>query len=456
MIGLSKREARRTAEAVNRALKAGHPPPGQSTRTKPGAIAVAAEALKLDSETVRSRVAPRGICAKAGFPVDWKLYKQPVARIDPIAKRRDDDQVAHLRRRLAAAERQAAQAQDVRQTILGLAAQPLRPTLTAPPARNRTPGGRTIVGHLSDVHKGERVRLPEMDGVNAYDSAICDARVDRFFQKIVSLAVGHWHGPPADEIVLCLGGDLLSGMIHLELVETNDAATPKAVREIAERIAGGIRLLRREVKRPVRVISVPGNHSRLTLKPQSKRRAAHNLDLLVADFAEAALRGEKDVKFFATDSPDAYFSVYGWNFCLTHGDAMGGGGGKGYIGPIAPITKGHRLLVDNASKTGRRIHYVLTAHYHTTARTPFGWANGSVIGYNEYARDLRCDPEPAKQNLLVVHRELGVIQHQELYLGAPGEGRLYAGATFGDRLTTWNRRASGRAEPSGPSGSNGE
>ena len=188
-------------------------------------------------------------------------------------------------------------------------------------------------------------------------------------------------------------------------------------------------LLRREVKRPVRVISVPGNHSRLTLKPQSKRRAAHNLDLLVADFAEAAVCGAgigpEAVEFYATEGPDAYFSVYGWNFGLTHGDAMGVGGGKGYIGPIAPIVKGHRLLIDSAMKTHRRVHVVLSAHYHTTARTPFGYANGSVIGYGEYARDLRADPEPAKQNMLTVHRDHGVIAHQELMLGAPGEGRLY-------------------------------
>lgn len=41
--------------------------------------------------------------------------------------------------------------------------------------------------------------------------------------------------------------------------------------------------------------------------------------------------------------------------------------------------------------------------------------------------DLRADPEAACQNMLVVHEQHGVISHQELHLGHPSEGSLYAG-----------------------------
>ena len=439
----SRETLERAVKAVEDALRKGYKPPSVHLRGgESGAIATAATHLGVNRKSFVDVIAD---ATRQGIIPDWTLYKAPAcptgdlgensahlreAKPDPIAERRDSDRLADLRARLAAAERVASDAQEFRASILGLTSTPLRPAIVVETTKGKTKGGRTIVAHLSDVHYGERVDLLEMDGVNAYNKIIAKTRLGRYFGKVVALAVDHWHGPPPDEIVLCLGGDLISGMIHGELVETNDASTPRAVRDLAEIIAGGIALLRAKVKCPVRVISVPGNHARLTVKPQSKRRAAHNLDLLVADFAEAALRGPsaKNVRFFATDSPDAYFSVYGWNFCLTHGDAMGVGGGKGYIGPIAPITKGHRLLFDGAAKTRRRIHYVMTAHYHTTARTPFGWGNGSVVGYGEYARDLRADPEPAKQNLLVVHRDLGVIQHNELYLGAPNEGRLYEGS----------------------------
>lgn len=422
---LTKTQARRIKAAVETQLRDGLPPPEHARKGEWTAVGAAARALGVDRCTLKNRVRKGGLCEQAGFPIDWSLYKPKFD--DPVLARAHADESAEQRRRLADLERETHAAREYRATILGLAAEPLRPSILAPGKPQK--GARAIVAHLSDVHRGERVSLEEMDGVNVYDSAISRRRLGRFFHAIASLSTEHWRGEPPERVALCLGGDLLSGNIHLELIETNDSGAPKAVREIAQDIAGGIAELIKTIQRPVDVYSVPGNHSRLTIKPQAKRRAVHNLDMLVADFAEAACRGAgigpDRARFFASAGPDAFFSVFGWNFCLTHGDAMGVGGGQGYIGPIAPITKGHRLLRDNASKTGREIHVVLSAHYHTTARTPFGYANGSVIGFNEYARDLRCDPEPAKQNMLVVHEARGVIAHHEIYLGSPEEGRLY-------------------------------
>ena len=89
--------------------------------------------------------------------------------------------------------------------------------------------------------------------------------------------------------------------------------------------------------------------------------------------------------------------------------------------------KGHRKLVDVSNRTRRPVNYCLTGHYHTTVKTPFGFANGSVAGYNEYARDLRADPEVAQQNMITVHAAKGVIRFDQIYLGAPDEGSMYAG-----------------------------
>lgn len=363
-------------------------------------------------------------------PPSEPIAPPPDAPSDPVALRSLRDELARTRAALADMERRTAEAESIRADVLGLVAEPLRPRIVIPQEGQKGDGGRIVILHLSDVHYGETVSLEEMDGVNRYDVAVARARLGRFFGTAASLMTEHWHGAPPDEIVLCLGGDLISGDIHPELAQTNAPAVPATVREVGEHIAGGLALLRSTVKVPVRVYSVPGNHGRLTHKPQSKGRAAGSLDLLATDFAEAAFNGTGlgGVEFYRSISPDAYFSVYGWHVMLTHGDAMGGrGGGTGFIGPMAVIMKGHRKLVDTSWRSGRPVHFVMTAHYHSTCKTPFGWGNGSVVGYGEYARDLRADPEPACQNMLVVHPRRGIINYEPLYLGAPSEGSHYAG-----------------------------
>lgn len=385
-----------------------------------GSKRAAAAALGMERTTFRHRLAR----------IDPTTKGSPNApKEDPVQLRRLRDDNNRLRNEVAGMERRVVDAEDIRASVLGLMEAPLKPRLVVPTRSASGGGGRTVVLHLTDVHYGETVDFDEMDGVNKYDAKIARARIGRFFRKAVELCTDHWTGAPPEEIVLVLGGDLISGNIHAELAETNAPSVPATVREVGELIAGGIVQLATAVGCPIRVYSVPGNHGRLTFKPTAKRRAAMSLDLLATDFAEAALRGSglKNVKFYRTASPDAYFSTYAWNWLVNHGDSTGSKGGQGYIGPAATIVRGHRKLMDTAWRAGKAIHYILTGHLHTTLRTSFGWAGGSVVGPSEYGRDLRADPEPAKQNMLVVHERNGVIEHKELYLGHPSEGSIYAG-----------------------------
>jgi hypothetical protein len=417
-----------------------------------GAIREAADRMGINDQSLRRRIGtperPGAIHRRYGLTVDWGLYRErpqpPVvpdqqsspinaqqeAPPDPVAVQRRADAESALRSELKDLRRRLGSAEDIRTSVLGLTQEPLKPRLVIPSGNDDGHGGRTVILHLSDVHYGETVDIEEMDGANRYDVGVARARLGRFFNKSAALMTEYWAGPPPEEIILCLGGDLISGDIHPELAQTNAPAVPATVREVGEHVAGGLVALRTKVGVPIRVYSVPGNHGRMTMKPQSKGRAAGSLDLLATDFAEATFRGAglDGVSWYRTASPDAHFSTYGWHWLLNHGDSMGGrGGGSGFIGPMASIIKGHRKLVDTSWRSGRPVHFVLTAHYHTTGKTAFGWANGSVCGYGEYARDLRADPEPARQNMLVVHPRHGVINEQPLYLGVPSEGSHYQG-----------------------------
>lgn len=451
--------ALREVADIENALFDGFPPPGQVLigRHEKTCIRLVADA---NSDSFQSLIRRIGDPKKPGgsyrhflkgkhpearkLLVDWARYRphagagtivvaSPAPEAppsDPIDLRRLRDENSHLRASLKVAERRAADAEDIRASILGLTQEPLKAQIVIPGKHEASPGGRTVILHLSDVHYGETIASEEMDGLNRYDAKVAQARLGRFFAKSADLMTKYWKGDPPDEIILCLGGDLISGNIHPELEQTNLPAVPATVREVGEHIAGGVIMLRNTVKCPIRIYSVPGNHGRMTMKPQSKGRSAGSLDLLATDFAEATTRGArlKDVTWYKAQSPDCYFSTYGWHWLLTHGDAMGGrGGGTGFIGPMATIIKGHRKLVDTSWRTAKPVHFVLTAHFHTTGKTTFGWANGSVCSYGEYARDLRADPEPSRQNMLIVNAHYGVIQEQPLYLGVPSEGSLYSG-----------------------------
>ena len=363
------------------------------------------------------------------------LYEDPVPTVaeaepaDPVELRRYRDRLADAERQLTEALRRADAAEQWRSEVMGLMDPAPRPRIVV---RNEKPtsGARTVVLALSDIHYGEKINPAEIDGLNSYSVEIARKRLGRYFSKVAELCTEHWVGEPPEELVIWIGGDLISGDIHPELQWTNEVTVPVAVKEVGEHLAGGLLMLRDVVGRPIRVYRSPGNHARLTMKPHSKLRTLNSLDVLAVDFCEIAIRnaGVVDIEFHHTASPDVYFRTYDWWWLANHGDTMGGrGGGTGFIGPMAAIVKGHRKLIDTSLRAGRTVHYVLTGHYHTTGRSTFGWANGSVVGYGEFARDIRADPEPSKQWMLVVHPQHGVISESELFLGHPSEGSLYLG-----------------------------
>src|SRR6185503_9593274 len=169
----------------------------------------------------------------------------------------------------------------------------------------------------------------------------------------------------------------------------------------------------------------PGNHGRLTAKPETKSHVADNLDTLAVWFVEAAIRADKGVQVLYGNSIDCLFDVYGRPILLTHGDRMGSKGGQGFIGPVATIVRGHLKLRADYATRGVILHKILSGHFHTTCELPTGYGNGSLGGWSTFARDLRAEKEPASQNFIVVHSEQGVVDFQKIRPGRASEGAVY-------------------------------
>lgn len=386
---------------------------------KYGTITEAARALNIPRSTFYGRLD----AAQRKEEIHDLPDKEP---LDHIVERRLRDQLADANRRATEAERRASEAEDYRTAVLGLSEVPAKPAIVKSHKKHLKGGARTILAALTDVHFGEVVNAQEMDNLNSFNQDICKARMGRHFATLADLATEHWAGPPPDEIVIWVGGDLISGALHPELVATDDLTIPEGVKTAGEHIAGGLLHLAKKTRLPIRVHESVGNHGRATIKPQSKLVIRNSFDALALDFAEVALKyADVDITFHRCHSIDTMVEIYGWRFLLTHGDRMGAGGGRGYIGAAAPITKGHQKLVTEYAKLGRRPHYIMTAHFHTTMRSPWGYSNGCYPGFNEFARQNRLELEGAMQTMLVVAANRGVISQHDIFLGVPEEGSLY-------------------------------
>jgi hypothetical protein len=312
---------------------------------------------------------------------------------------------------------------------------PIEPTARPRPVKSSKHGRQAVVLHLSDLHVGEVVNREEVMGVNEYTLEIAERRIGKLFNAASILTTSAWPASDAAPSKVCvlLGGDLISGHgLHPEHAETDAGTAYQQTKWAAEYIAAGVLRLHLDLTErfgkpvPIELISVVGNHGRDTFgKPRTKLVSIQSYDTLVSDFVEASLKQYKTITHYRPRGFDAYFDAAGWPLLLTHGDRMGSGGGTGFIGPAATIIKGHRKILDTEHRQRRPVYKVFSAHFHTTCVTPFGFGNGSGIGYGEFAKSLRADPEPAQQNFVVFHERIGVIRWHPIAMGDKSEGSIY-------------------------------
>ncbi len=277
----------------------------------------------------------------------------------------------------------------------------------------------TLVAFLSDLHAGEVVRAEEMGGYNAYNLRIADMRLQRFFSKTIELARSYFAGVAYDGIVLALGGDLVSGDIHDELEQTNELSVLDTTLWVAPRLVAGIEKLAEEFGY-VHVVSAPGNHGRDSKRPRHKGRSAHNADTHIARMAAMVYSQTNPagpVTFDIPESFDVGFEVQAVRFNLEHGDNMRFAG-TSEIGALGPVKRGTLRKSNQHQQEGHPFDVALLGHFHqyVPAASQGFVLNGSVKGFDEYARSWHFKPEPAQQALFVVTPEHGVTTQAPIFV----------------------------------------
>jgi hypothetical protein len=283
-----------------------------------------------------------------------------------------------------------------------------------------TTGKNTGVPTLfaSDWHYDEVVDPKQINGANAFNRVIANARIKRLFTKAVDLLIHHMNKPKYDYFVLDLGGDMLSGNIHEELRETNEAPVSQSLLAVIDQLIGGIDLLLKYFDKII-VNAVPGNHGRWDKKPRMKNRVYETYEWIGYQFLAKYYKDNPDVIFNISDGADLPYSIYTTRYLLTHGDQFKGG--SGIAGALSPLMLGDARKRKRAIAIDQPFDYLVMGHWHQLMMVKGIIVNGSLKGADEYSFQSNFDFEPPQQALWVTHKDWGITARWPVLLAKPGE-----------------------------------
>ena len=361
-----------------------------------GNLTLASQMANVPRTTFQSRVRT----AKLGMPAETPHEVSATVELK--------DEIRTLKAQIASFNRETLDAKYIREKIIKLAEQPVRvPTwLLNNKAPKSAPGVPTLLA--SDWHWGEVVDTAQIGGVNEYSLKTAHDRAKRMINNTIDLLNNHMVNPSYPGIVFALGGDMITGDIHEELVATNEREVMPTVVDLWGVLAWCIETLADKFGR-VFVPCVSGNHGRNTKKIRAKGRNFTSFDWLLYTFLAKRFEGDARVTFYIPDGADALYSVYGHRYLLTHGDQFRGG--DALIGPLGPIVRGdHRKRARNM-QINADYDTIVMGHWHQLMQTQKFIVNGSLIGYNEYAYNNNYGFEPPRQALWITHPERGITFH---------------------------------------------
>lgn len=334
-----------------------------------------------------------------------KAAKAAVASVDPEQILRLEGKIKTLQTQLRAAGKERLTASLVRTEIIKLVDQQPEPPqwLITNKASKRSPGVPTLFA--SDWHWGEVVDPSQIGGVNEFNLEIAHARARNLVNYAIDLLENHMVNPSYPGIVFVLGGDMVSGDIHDELVATNEVEIMPTVIDLFGVLIWCINVLAEHFGR-VFVPCVTGNHGRATHKIRAKGRNYTSFDWLLYTILEKHFAADKRVVFSVPNGSDCAYNVFGHRYLLTHGDQFRGG--DGMIGALGPIIRGDHKKRSRNTQVGQAYHTLLLGHWHQYIHLNRLIVNGSLKGYDEYAYQGNFPFEPPRQALWMTHPKWGI------------------------------------------------
>lgn len=281
--------------------------------------------------------------------------------------------------------------------------------------RSRSAHHATPTLLLTDTHFDEVTRPEQIDWINAYNRKIAVKRLNKCIESTVEVAREYFQGLTYDGFLLMLGGDILSGIIHQELRETNECPILVSVDFWEDQLAAAIERLATEFGK-LHIACTYGNHGRQSFKPIAKNRAWDTYEWLMYTHLAKHFKESKNITWQVPDVPDCHIKSYSIRYLLTHGDQFKGG--TGIAAALSPLLLGSTRKSRRQLAAGRPYDVMVMGHWHSHMWLPGRGiiAGGTLGGYNEYAYLNNFEPEPANQAMWLATPEHGITFPVQIYV----------------------------------------
>ena len=368
----------------------------------------AAKLLNIHPNTFTSRLKT---AQRKGFIDNIEATHEEINVIDKLAE--EQDRIKHLESMTFSHEEEKLTADYIKRKIIKIKDS----SVTVPKWLVKTDKKKKFAGvptlFASDWHWGEIVDPNQINGVNEFNLEIAQKRAKLMIEKAIDLLKNNIAHTDYPGIVYVLGGDMTSGDIHEELMATNEKEIMPTIINLFGVLIWCISTLADEFGN-VFVPCVSGNHGRNTHKIRNKGRNFTSFDWLLYQFLAKHFENDKRVQFLIPDGSDAYYSIFGHRYLLTHGDQFRGG--DGVIGALGPIIRGdHRKRSRNA-QIDMSYDTMIIGHWHQLIQLERLIVNGSLKGYDEYAYSNNFGFEPPRQAMWLTHPEHGITFSIPIYV----------------------------------------
>ena len=312
--------------------------------------------------------------------------------------------ICNLRKENAKLYKERLTATEIREQIFNLeGVLPAKPSWLVDIPRKTSIHGIPVL-LLSDFHMGEIVRSEQVFDVNEFNLNIAEQRIKLLAKHVLDILVNHLSSKYPG-LVLLLNGDFVSGCIHEELLITNEQPIMPVVVRTYNILIWFIELMHKTIGN-VQVFCCHGNHSRTFKKPIHKDAALSSYDWLIYTMLDRYFKDNVYINFNIAIGDDIQFKVYNHHYRMTHGGQFRGG--QGFLGHIAPITRGEIRKRSAAESYGMNYDTLLLGHFHSYGHFKRVITNGSLVGYSEYSMNNNFPYERPQQALWLNHPDHGI------------------------------------------------